>query len=986
MAKRARVVAVAVVLVVLAVGWWATHRHRGETRSPGASSPTAAPTPTGPARARADDPRTRPRAAIAGVVREVGGGPLAGAQVCARIGGADASDEERREPRCTTTDATGHYRLDDLLPVEHLLSAAAAGHEPRTWRDPQRDRLGVTLAPGEQRTGVDFALRPGGVAISGTVEDVGGGPIAGALVSTRGRFAWGLATSFTRTDDRGAFTVWAAAGVTTVAAGADGYTDGTVDVAAPDQGVVLYLTPEASLSGTVVTADDHRPVAGALVDSGWSFEAHAATRTDEAGRFRLTHLAPGRYKPTATGDGWYGEPAESVLLGLGQSVDGVEIVVAPAHAARGVVTIDGATPTPCPAGVVSLHDARSGRDGRSPIDADGRFAVAPLRAGHYQVRVACDDHVSRDRYPAVDIVDRDVDGLAYQVSAGAAVRGRVTGADGAPIADAMVSLRLTGGDPRGRRDSGGATTDDDGGYRATGLAAGTYTIDVWSPRGGTPRPAPTVDVPATGEVTRDVVLAATGDVAGTVVDPAGRPVARARVRVTGASSPFSGATLSASDGTFVLIGVEPGARRVIASRGWGEELRRPGSTDDDRQGEAVTVAAGRRAVVRLVVEAEDGAIAGVVRDDRGQPVPDAWLAATRESDSAGRAPGGALRASRWTWRTDMRPVVTGVDGRFAIDHLAAGRYTLRAYRKGGGEAVAEHVDVGATDVALVIATTGSIAGTVTGPAGQPPDEFMVTVTDRTTGVDRDESFYRTGGSFAIRDLPAGHFQVTAVAAGSRAETTLDLAAGQHRTGVALALVGNLKVTGRLVDLDTGAPVAGLRTSAAALTGNTAAVFLGDDGEAKERISGADGRFVIDDAPRGRVWIAARVVDRAQPYAFTRWLVEIGAGDTVDIGDVPVPRRRLEMGEPAGDLGLSYRDAPPDQDPRQRVFEVAHVDADGPAARAGVVVGDVVTAVDGHDVRGQRASLLGPLTRVKVGTAVRLGLARGVEVTVTAVAP
>lgn len=45
-------------------------------------------------------------------------------------------------------------------------------------------------------------------------------------------------------------------------------------------------------------------------------------------------------------------------------------------------------------------------------------------------------------------------------------------------------------------------------------------------------------------------------------------------------------------------------------------------------------------------------------------------------------------------------------------------------------------------------------------------------------------------------------------------------------------------------------------------------------------------------------------------------------------------------------------------------------------------GDVIVAVDGHDVRGPRSTLAHALLRVPVGTAVKLGLARGLTVTVT----
>ena len=63
-----------------------------------------------------------------------------------------------------------------------------------------------------------------------------------------------------------------------------------------------------------------------------------------------------------------------------------------------------------------------------------------------------------------------------------------------------------------------------------------------------------------------------------------------------------------------------------------------------------------------------------------------------------------------------------------------------------------------------------------------------------------------------------------------------------------------------------------------------------------------------------------------------------------------------------------------------------IDPAGPAAKSGLVVGDVVTSVDGIDITGANAGLAFTLFRVPVGARVSLGLARGAAVTITTVAP
>lgn len=989
------VAVVVVVLVVLSAALW-FWRGRGKSPAPGGGAGSGSSALAGPrtgGRTAVDDPRTQARASLRGTVRAKGGGPLAGAQVCSQQRGESLSSDETREPICVVTDAAGAYALTDLLPVHHALTATARGHEPRGWRDPATNRDdSIELAPGEARTGVDFTLAPGGAEVAGIVEDVTGGPIAGAMVSASANmFSRGASGAVTRTDDQGRFTLWTRAGGVTVTAAAEGYAAGSAEGAAPSRELTIVLTPESSLAGTVVAADDGHPIAGATVSVGGDFFDGGASwgraRTDEQGRFRFSRLAPGRYKPSAQSAGYYGEPAESVLLGLGQAVEGVVIPVAPASQVSGVVVVEaGGATTPCPSPSVMLNDATADRREWGRGGKDGVVRVDAVLPGHYEVTVTCEHQVAEERYPAIDVVaGRDVDGLTWKVKAGATLTGVVKRADGTPVADVDVMATSTAGGARARSSSGYSRTGDDGTFRIDGLLGGTYLVRASRDGERAPMPPPTAKVEPGGTAAIEIVFLASGSIAGTVVDTDGKPVRAAQVRATGSTGSFRNLGYSGDDGAFRLDGVEPGNQRVTASLGWSQALRRPGTTDDDKQGERVTVVAGQTATTRLVVEARTGTIAGTVKDSAGVPVVDAWVMATRESDAAGAAAGGAMRGSRWSWGRSDRPVVTALDGSFTVRSLAPGTYAVRAYRRGGGEALAEHVAIGAS-VTLTIPSTGSIAGTVTVAGGAVPDELEISLEDEKTGFSRSESFYLTRGVFALRDLPAGTFVLTADAAGGRAMTTIELTAGQDRTGIALTLEQKLTVRGRFVDLDTQAPVPGIAAGVSAVRGaGGTPMFFGGD-ENLDSVSGDDGRFTAKSAPSGLVYIEGSPRDfMGSSYSFTRWVVEVTGGPEVDVGDIPVPKRRFQPGEKTGDLGFRFAESPPDEDPRQRVLKVSFVRPDGPAARAGLVVGDVVVSIDSHDVRGARATLSGTLLRARVGTTLKLGLARDVTVSVTGTA-
>ena len=238
--------------------------------------------------------------------------PDATAVVCARRG-----DEL---PRCAT--ARGSYELAGLAPGPYAVWASAGGHASELQR--------VALAPGD-RARVDLAIASGaaggsadGARVHGVVRDVRGHAIAGATVHVTGGGAGSAAHDVTATSDAdGVYLAYLPAGEVTAHASADDFVDDQASGFAPGE-LDLALEPAASLAGTVVDAATRAPVAGADVEAGGE---HATT--DAGGHFRIAKLRAGRYKPTATAFGGYGEADESVLVPLGRAVDGVVIAIAP---------------------------------------------------------------------------------------------------------------------------------------------------------------------------------------------------------------------------------------------------------------------------------------------------------------------------------------------------------------------------------------------------------------------------------------------------------------------------------------------------------------------------------------------------------------------------------------------------------------------------------------------------------------------------------
>jgi S1-C subfamily serine protease len=85
----------------------------------------------------------------------------------------------------------------------------------------------------------------------------------------------------------------------------------------------------------------------------------------------------------------------------------------------------------------------------------------------------------------------------------------------------------------------------------------------------------------------------------------------------------------------------------------------------------------------------------------------------------------------------------------------------------------------------------------------------------------------------------------------------------------------------------------------------------------------------------------------------------------------------------GDLGFTLKHTTPTAALEPVPMVVAVVRPGGPAAAAGVKVGDVFTSIDGQDVTGPNDYLFWTLSKVPEGTTVNLGLARGGTLAVTA---
>jgi len=220
--------------------------------------------------------------------------------------------------------------------------------------------------------------------------------------------------------------------------------------------------------------------------------------------------------------------------------------------------------------VYLVPDGQSGAVAFAVTDEDGAFAMSGVPATPSWFK-AFDPtrriYVGQQWADLLADTTNNVQILANEVSTGSiegTVYRNVSGLR-TPVSGAYVMASGSG--------STYAVTDDEGSYRIDELPLGTISLSVTDPTTGEGA-SRSVTLTAEGQVlTVDFDLTqASGSIQGTVVDPAGNPVAGVHLAADRFGSGHEG--VSDGDGGFTLEGLAPGAHQVLASLQGGERLGR----------------------------------------------------------------------------------------------------------------------------------------------------------------------------------------------------------------------------------------------------------------------------------------------------------------------------------------------------------------------------------------------------------------------------
>ncbi len=661
-----------------------------------------------------------------------------------------------------------------------------------------------------------------GLQLQVNVTGVAGAPLSGARVELIAPGVGTVAAAGTDASGRASLHITAPAAVYWLRVWGTGYS--TVDrpwvPAADGPGLTVEMTP---LTGTLTgLVSDHLgvPVAGARI-SAWrtGFGLAAEAETGPEGIYTLRGLpAPGPYQIQVTARGYRPYAALAVSITAGEEKRS-DLTLQPAQATVAGEVANVRTGAGLAGARVELLRKGWGILAAATTAADGSFALsAPaVDSPDYQVRVWAADHflAVSDPFALAPGARKDFTGtdrLTVRPVRGS-IWGRLSNDTGEPMADVPVELQLQGVGTvaRTRTDSTGFFTFDqvDAGTYRVRTYPGTYIGSGWAPsdsawvavnQGGSRY------VEITG-LRYERKFYSTGAVAGTVTDPAGQPLAGARVTLSRGDDPAAFTAVTDAEGRYHVGNVDANRPKDARPAGMGYVIQVEAEgfwpSDQPAQGTAtaafVDVTQGHVTQADFTLRPRNGAVVGLVQDDQRRPLGRARVTLYREGSGV------------------VAEMEAAADGDFRFDRLPAplqGGYVVVAERAGyfpGSVTTAQDIAAAPGSTARVTLrlqpAAARLHGRVADSRGLPVPAATVKVLNAADGRTW-ETTADANGWYALDRLPAGPGDSLLVRTGTGAEETATAAEG------ALTLAG---VRARTVNL------------APARTGDVGGVVYGPDG-------------------------------------------------------------------------------------------------------------------------------------------------------------
>lgn len=709
-------------------------------------------------------------ASLTGLVVDEKGQPIRGAEISLEPSSRDGSPgawlrvfESARAEQTTkgVSDGDGRFTVENISPGFYGVAARCRGFATTTA--PARDL--------KEDAPVDIGrivLEPG-VTVDGKVVDKSGRPIEGAQISAGSRdlrgavfarlLGGGQPDAVTGSDGRFSIPDRRRGEKLEISADREGYASASLTgvTAPPLQPLTITLATSSAIEGRVVDADG-KPALGATVMIGRQRARGAlmmtamigtlhASDADEDGRFRVEDLEPGPVTLRASAPGFKDSRLDSLEIPEGKDLTNVTVTLTAGASLSGHVM--GSDGNPAIGAEVAPVGDDAGGPGRGPgartqTDGDGYYMLDGLGPGQTSIEATAEGSPRAVRdielKPGSNVLD-------LQFQGGQDVAGRVVDESGQGVPRADVRL------PSSTSPWGGASavTAEDGSFRLTGVMDGDYQLTASASGYAATAPVP-VTVSGQPVAGLEVRLAAGGVITGSIAGAAPEDLPNMTVLAfrSGMGRNSLAGTPDAS-GVYRVEHVAPGDWVVNAL------LSSPDGSQRTARG-TVTLPEGQaEAQLDLKFDAGFALTGRVVLGSAA--VPGAWVAVQ------GPGRGGA-------------GVQTDMDGRFRVDGLQKGSYTIMVNQFDQGLTHTESVDMqGDKDVLLRIPQMKVAGRTLSGADRSPLAGVTVSLQPLSGGVALPPFMTRVmatsddSGRFELDNVPAGAYRFAARKEGYAARDT-----------------------------------------------------------------------------------------------------------------------------------------------------------------------------------------------------------------------
>jgi hypothetical protein len=504
--------------------------------------------------------------------------------------------------------------------------------------------------------------------------------------------------------------------------------------------------------------------------------------TDQSGSYTVTGLPTGSYKLFFSGVGYFSDwfnskanqgSADPVSVTAPNLTSGIDAVLEPSGGISGTVK-NGAG-----VGIANVNaqvfDTNGSWMSNAITNSTGSYTASNLATGSYRVcfwppggyRFEC--YNDKPTQNLVDLVAVTVPNITSGIDAtlepGGSISGTVNNGQGAGIANVTVQVYdLTG------MWAAGLKTNQNGGYTANGLAAGSYRVffsppstsgysSEWYNNKPDQASADTVPVTVPNITTGiDAVLDQGGSLSGTVKNVEGAGIPNVQIQVydaaaTDTSAPKSSTVTTDQSGGYTVTGLPTGSYKLFfAAIGYYSEWYN--NKADQTSATPVSVTApNTKSGINVVLE-RSGGISGTVKNGAGVGIRNVWVH-VHNADGYG-----------------LFGTSTDQDGRYALSSLATGNYKIRFNGSSGylNECYNNKATLDISDLIPVIAPNmtsgidavlepgGSISGTVKNSQGTGIANAGIQIYDL-NGMWASGAGTNQSGGYTANGLAAGSYKV-----------------------------------------------------------------------------------------------------------------------------------------------------------------------------------------------------------------------------------